>query len=509
MTRFRIRISGLCLSVALLAQLVEPFVATAQSGEPASAIPTVPRREYVDSTGVTVDRLIELGLERRADLAAAREQVAAAEGQVVQAGLLPNPTLEAGYGPPQVFGEDTKREIEVGVSQVFELGGKRARRSDVARFEREKTRAEVSLLERQIAADIRSSYVRALAANRQLELLALSISANEELQKATEIRVREGDVAPLDLRLIEIETNKLRAESLLAMSELDAEMVALRASAVIRSAESLRISPLPDRVPRPAIGSVQLVEIALRDRFDLKAARLTEDLEDARLALARSDAVPDITASVLYSGTASREETSIVGTTLTREKALRFGIGIDIPVFNRNQGNIATAAAAKARATKEREYLELQIRRDVDAAFVKARAAAEALDLYANSIVPAARAVVAGVRRGYDLGEFNIFDVLAEQRKLIDAETAYGRARATYLEALTELERAVGGPLLPSAFRSAAEPASPDPITVNPSGMPDGRAFGSSLRHQLGTSFGPTSEAVLEPAPINSRGNKQ
>lgn len=496
------------MSIALLASLVDPYIAVAQSADPATVVPTVQNREYVDPNGMTVERLIELGLERRADLAAAREQVAAAEGQVVQAGLLPNPSLEAGYGPPRVFGEDTKREIELGVSQVFELGGKRARRRDVARFQREKTRAEVSLLERQIAANIRSSYVRVLAANRQLDLLAQSIRANEELQMATEVRVREGDVAPLDLRLIEIETNKLRAESVRARSELDAEMIALRAFAVIRPTETLRISPLPDRVPRPAIGSVQLVDIALRDRIDRKAARLTEDLEDARLALARSDAVPDVTASVLYSGTSSRSDTLIVGTQLDREKALRFGIGIDIPVFNRNQGNIATAVAAKARATKEREYLELQIRRDVDAAFVRMRAAAEALDLYANSIVPDARVVVAGVRRGYDLGEFNIFDVLAEQRKLIDAETAYGRALAALLEALTELERAVGGPLPTSAFQPTAEPANPAPITGNPGRMLDGREFGSSLRRQLGTSFGPTSETVLEPAPINSRGNK-
>ena len=94
------------------------------------------------------------------------------------------------------------------------------------------------------------------------------------------------------------------------------------------------------------------------------------------------------------------------------------------------------------------------------------RAAAEALVLYTTQIIPTAEENLKAVRAAYNLGEFSVFDVVAEQRRLIENETAYNEVLNDYYSALAELERALGTTLPPSGF-------APFPITV----LPDSHGF--------------------------------
>ncbi|MEO7538806.1 MAG: TolC family protein, partial [Pyrinomonadaceae bacterium] len=127
--------------------------------------------QYVSVDGVAIERLIELGSSRRNDLLAARQRVAIAKGRLMQAGFRPNPTLDAEYGSPRFLGGEAERNFSVGLSQTFELGGKRSRRVSVARLEVQQARADVLLIERQITVEIRTSYANVLASSRQLDLL--------------------------------------------------------------------------------------------------------------------------------------------------------------------------------------------------------------------------------------------------------------------------------------------------------------------------------------------------
>ena len=70
------------------------------------------------------------------------------------------------------------------------------------------------------------------------------------------------------------------------------------------------------------------------------------------------------------------------------DNALTFGVSIDIPIFNRNQGEIASATGEQLQAELLREFLETTIKRDVAVAFRKYRAAAEILVLYSTQILP-------------------------------------------------------------------------------------------------------------------------
>ena len=450
-----------------------PQTEPGRSGATQQQPSTIPKRpiqlsssQFIDPLGLTVEQLVDSGFRRRADLLAAQQRLAIAEGRLIQAGLRPNPVLDSEYGSPRFLGGSSEANLDVGITQLFETAGKRSKRIQVARAERDQVRAEVLALQRQSAAEMRAAYARAVGLGRQLDALERLIAADEELVRVTQARLNEGDVAPLDLNLVRVETDRFRAQAIKTRAELETEIISLRALAGMETIEPLQIAPLPERPPRLDLAVSELAEIALRERADLKAARLAEDAAAARIGLARAQGTPNVAASARYSR--EKKITDLpdalgVGPVRQTDNFLRFGVSVEIPIFNRNQGEIAAALGERIQVQHQREFVEANIKRDVALAYRRYRAAAEALVLYTTQIIPTAEKNLQAVRAAYNAGEFSVFDVVAEQRRLIENETAYNDVLNDYYSALAELERALGTTLPPSGF-------APFPITVLPDG---------------------------------------
>ncbi|MEP7149117.1 MAG: TolC family protein [Acidobacteriota bacterium] len=422
--------------------------------------------EFVGQDGLAIERLIELGISRRADLMAARQRLAIAEGRLRQAGLLPNPTFETEYGSPRFLGGEPEYDFSAGVTQVFELGGKRRRRVAVAELEVSQTRAEILALERQLIVGIRTAYSGALAAARQLDVLERLIAGNEEIVRITEARLAEGDVAPLDVSLVKVENDRMKVQAIQARAELETRLLEIRTLIGADLSESIRLAPQPDRPPRFDASLSLLTEMALRGRPDLQAARLGEELGTARINLARANAIPNVAGSVRYSRSKGIVDLPgpVNGSTFASnlDNELTFGVSIDIPIFNRNQGEIAAATGQRLQATRTREFLESTVKRDVAVAYRKYRAAAESLVIYLTQILPRAEDNLRSVRAAYGLGEFSIFEVVNEQRRLAENVTNFNQILRDYYDALTELETAIGAPLSASEFAPGSTSVLPD-----------------------------------------------
>jgi len=423
-------------------------------------------QQFVAQEGLSVNRLIELGIGRRADLLAARQRLAIAQGRLLQAGFRPNPTFDTEYGSPRFLGGEAEYDFSAGVSQVFELGGKRRRRVAVAELELAQTRAEIAAIERQLIVGIRTAYTAAISAARQLDVLERLVVGNEEIVRITEARLNEGDVAPLDVNLVKVENDRLKVQAIQARSELETSLLEIRTLIGADISEPIRLAPQPERPPRFDLGLSELTQIALRDRPDLQAARLGEELGNARINLARANAVPNVEGSVRFSRSKGIVDlprpVNGVNTATDLDNELTFGVSIDIPIFNRNRGEIASATAERQQATRTREFLESTIKRDVAVAYRKYRAAAEALVVYTTQILPRAEANLQTVRAAYGLGEFSIFEVVNEQRRLSENVTNYNQSLRDYYNALTELETAIGTTLPASGFAPEGTSVLPD-----------------------------------------------
>jgi len=426
--------------------------------------------QFIAPSGLPVQQLMDAAFQRRADLVAARQRLAIAQGKLIQVGLRPNPQLAAEYGSTRFLSAapEPESDLKVSLAQLFETGGKRRKRMAVAELELAQTKAEVLALERQVSAEVRAAYARALAAGRQLDMLERLIGALEEQVRITTVRLNAGDAAPLDLNLVRNETDRLRAQALRTRADLEGELISLRALAGLEMTEPLRIAPLAEARPRLDLSLAELTEIALRERPDLQAARLGEELGAARIRLAESQAIPNLSTSLTYSRVRRITDLPDVlrtGPVSQIENSLTFGVTIDLPVFNKNQGQIAQAVGERTQAQRQREFLEATIKRDVALAYSRYRAAAEALTLYANQIVPRAEANLRTVRLAYSAGEFSVFEIVNEQRRLIENQTGYQDALRDYYTALTDLERALGT-ALPAAG------SAPGPISASPNDTP-------------------------------------
>ncbi len=441
---------------------------TPQPGQqPAGQQAAQPSSQFISPSGQSAQQLIDAAFQRRSDLIAARQKLAIAEGNLIQARLRPNPQLKSEYGSTAFLKPSPNPEYDfsTGITQLFETAGKRYKRIAVAELELAQAQAQVTAVERQAAADIRASFARALAAGRQLDTLQRLINAAEEQLRITSVRLNEGDVAPLDLNLVRNETDRLRAQVIKMRSDLEGEFISLRTLVGLNVGERLQIAPLPDRPPRLDLSLTELTDIALRERADLQAARLGEQAAAARLRLAQSQAVPNVSGSATY--TRTRRVTDLpdvlgVGPVKQNENSLVFGVTVDLPILNRNQGQIASAIGEREQARAQREFLEATIKRDVALAFNHYHAAAETFVLYATQIIPRSEANLTSVRNAYAEGEFSVFDVLSEQRRLIDNQTSYNDALRDYYGALSDLERALGTIIPPTGFAASPTSVLPD-----------------------------------------------
>ena len=121
------------------------------------------------------------------------------------------------------------------------------------------------------------------------------------------------------------------------------------------------------------------------------------------------------------------------------------GATISLPLFNRNQGDIASAKAEHASATAALDASRLNAESEAAAARVQYERAREALGLYTDDMRTLARQNLTVVGQSYELGRVTVFDVLTEQRRYLDVEMAYADALRAAYEARTALNLALGG----------------------------------------------------------------
>lgn len=353
-----------------------------------------------------------------------RADVEAAEALVGQARLRPNPEASfeaenvAGSGP---FTGTQSSEYTLSAGLPIELGGKRAARIRAAESELAvaRLRGEASLAD--LGQAVRERYVAAVAAQQRVALEQGVYDRNGELLRVARALVDAGREPPL---------HALRAESALAQAEAElkaAQAIALAArfslGALLGGEGVPSVDPaFPDLAP-PA------ETLAAYSGLEPRIAMAEREAAQAAVGLERSLGRPDLTASA---GLRRFEDSN--------DQALVFGVSVPLPLWNRNQGNVA-AAGARARGAAAREAVALSDYRqqvaEARAAFLGARARGDTLE---QKSLPQAEEALRLADLGYRNGKFALLDVLAAadardtiRRSLIDAREEQGRAAATLI----------------------------------------------------------------------------
>lgn len=390
----------------------------------------------------TIEQLVATALERSPELRAARTEIAAAGGQVTQAGLRPNPTLSASR--MLMTGEQHQTLVEI--EWPLDLY-RRSARIGVAQDAVRVATLSIDDRERLLAASVRQQAGRLLAARRNVDVMTEGLAAARRTRELLDARVTEGEIPKIDANIAAVEAGRIEADLALAQADVDAAaielkaLVGLPANAQLPLRESLEnVARSADAAPPASIGA----------RADIQAAAARLALADARIEQARREGKLDVSLVGNYGregyGFEQRGFDSAGRLVPVQGNFHSFEVGANLmlPLRNRNQGAVASAEAERSGEQQLLAARQLSAQAEIDAAVVRDREAQRAVEMYATSLRDLARQNVDVQLEAYDLGRTPLTELLTEQRRYLDVEAGYTAVLSRAYDARVALRRARG-----------------------------------------------------------------
>ncbi len=401
--------------------------------------------------GVTADEAVAIALENNGELQAVRKEVDASRAMIRQAGLRANPKLNAG-GAQAMGGKDNNQMVDVMLP--LELGGRRAARIAVAKRELDAREFELANQERLLAVEVRLKFGEALAAVKKLDVTETTLAAAKQGYELVAARVTEGKIAPLEQNIFLVEVNRLSSMRETAEGKAEAAMFELRNMLGKKPDDPLRLRGDFSNLiaPLPPVGDA--TNDAIRLRPDLQGARAVERLADAKIEMAKSEGRVDASVKAGYQRMNSGfmlsgyDDNGILRPIRDVMHFFTFGVEIDLPVLNRNQGAVEAAVFERDAARRRADFGELSVRRDVAAAFARYNRSARSLSIFQNGVRDQANANLQVIWQTYELGARSLLDYINEERRFLDVENELIDAEFETYTAKIEIMKATNAPEL-------------------------------------------------------------
>ena len=392
---------------------------------------------------LTVDEAVRLALERNAGLAADRLTVQVAQTAVQTASLRPNPVFTASVSRPDsslVNAGISPDEAVFRGDYVIEGGGKRTRRVEQATLARSVADYELQNTTRQLVLEVQRAFVDVQAAKANVELAQDALKAFNDIVSVNAARVRAGDLAPVELsrtRLaaLQFENDVREQESKLRVARDHLSVLIGRGS----DGSSLDVGG----EFRRAAGDLDrdtLLRLALAARPDLQSLKAEQARSAADLRLQIANGRIDYTVSGEYHRQSS---TSLSG------NAYLFAVSVPLPIYNRNQGEVARARVQETQAEARIHALELAIADEVSAAYAEYTLARDTLANVEGRMMADARTVRSVTDYSYRRGEANLIELLDAQRAFDDTMRSFNDARAQYARSAYAIDALTNGGIHP------------------------------------------------------------
>jgi outer membrane protein, heavy metal efflux system len=394
---------------------------------------------------LTVEQLVAIAIERAPELRAVRADIAVAAGQVLQAGLRPNPILAA----TQEQGARAMMTTTAGIEWPLDLF---RRPSRVATAERAAEVASLSVRDRErlLAAAVREQAGRLLAARRMVDVRNEALAAARRMRDLLDRRVTEGGAPKLEANVAAVEALRIEADAALAAGEAEAASIELKALAGLEADAPLVVTDSLESVVRASPGDAAPAAAAITARPDVREAAARIAQATARVEEARQGGRIDLTMTGGYTRMRfgfeqlGLDEHGALVPIEDTFHAVSIGARVALPWLHRNQGVLASAQAERTRAEAALDARQRAARAELEAATVRDREARRAVELYASTVRDLARQNVDVMLEAYDLGRFPLSDLLLEQRRYVEVEAAYTEVLARAYQARAALRRALG-----------------------------------------------------------------
>ena len=431
----------------LLCPVLTLFIcfAGAIGGPPTFAQATSPAPSSVQGpVKITLDDAIQMALAHNHALLAARTTIQQSEDEEITANLRPNPVLlgDAEYLPIFNWNQfdsnyvDDQAEFDLGVSYLFERGKKRQHRLQAAKDQTAVTRSTVADNERSLTFQVASGYVGVELAESALDLANQDLKSFQNTVDISQDRYKAGDISEDDylkikLQMLQFQTDASQAQ--LAKVQALSDLRQLLGYESI-SADYDVAGPFEYQAVSGNLEDLQMKALATRP--DLRAAQQGVTAANSQYLLAKANGKRDITAQINYTHIADLSTTSLFGQ-------------IQLPIFDRNQGEIARTQVAITQAQEQEKFASDQVLTDVKDAYEGLRTNDQVIQLYRSGYLDEAQQDRDISEYAYRRGAASLLDFLDAERSYRATQLAYRQALASYLLSLEQLREAVGTRTLP------------------------------------------------------------
>ncbi len=385
-------------------------------------------KSLLTSGPLTAEKAVELALLNNPSLAARSQQIAVARAELAQAGIIENPRFHYSL---RKSGDETGYDWSATMN-FMDLVVLPLRRSlGASRYEQERLRVSQDVLG--LAAEVKASFYTAQAAEQRTSLRR---TAYESFEAASELLDRQRKAGNIN----ELEHAREKAMSEQAGVELDRSIAeaeqARERLAALMGVQDMSPWTFDGAFSAPAADEpslAKLEETALRQRWDLEAARRDPDILKQALTVNRLGLFGPITAGV--DAEKGIGEPRGIGPT----------VEFSVPLFDRQQASSARLKAEMRRSVFTVAALESEVRLQVRLARSSLAAARKAAERYRTALVPLNRRVAAETLKHYNFMLLGVYDVLRTRREEFQAQSDYIDSLRDYWTAWSELERALGG----------------------------------------------------------------
>jgi cobalt-zinc-cadmium efflux system outer membrane protein len=405
------------------------------------------------ATSLTLDEAIQMALQHNHNLLAALTTIQQSQAEEITQNLRPNPTLfgdweylplgsPAKQNPNLYAGVSTNdylnnnTEGDIGLSYLIERGGKRHDRLQAQKDITAQTRSLVADNGRGLSFQVAALFFSVQLAESTLELAEKDVKSFQETVDISAHQYQAGGISENDYLMIKLQL--LQFESDLEQAQL----------AKIQSLSDLRQLLGYESVSQnydvagpfeylPVKGNLEDLQLkALQNRPDLRAAQQGVTAANSQLVLQKAIGKPDVTVQANYAHVNGLNAATLYGS-------------IPLPIFNRNQGEIARARFAIIQAQELEKATNGQALTDVYDAYQGLRSNDKVVLLYIATYLDVATRSRDISEYAYRHGGTSLLNFLDAERSYRATQLAYRQALASYLLALEQLREAVGTRTLP------------------------------------------------------------
>ena len=377
---------------------------------------------------------VEYGISNNPKIQAECAKIGLSNADIKEAGLFINPKII-------LDGAFAEKAFKGGISQTIELGGKRKKRVNVAKADKEVVLQNIASEIINFRAEIRDAYIELYSAREYLKTDKKMLELTEQFTDIARKRELAGQIANLDVLQAEIKELKTKKDlhvtemnEISAFNKLNGKLYGkLNQNTELEQLNDDDFFKITENIDVETLKQTAFENNPLIKRIE-KNIEKTKRLEK----LAKSSIYPDVTVAVGPNIVVEKEEKT------TTKVSIFAGIDMELPIFNHGQAGVMRAKTQREIYEKELLSEKNNLSVAINSAYAEIVKSKNIINIYEKELLPKSKTVLEKSELSFKEGKSGIIIPLTSQETYIETQKGYIDAIQYYFKALNELEKAIG-----------------------------------------------------------------